>query len=30
MLRKDDTVTIRYYTDFERHRILTIEKGKSK
>jgi hypothetical protein len=29
-LQKDDTVTIRYYTDFERHRILSIKKVESK
>jgi len=29
-LQKDDTVTIRYYTDFERHRIISIRKGENK
>lgn len=29
-LQKDDKVTIRYYTDFERHRILSIKKGDGK
>ena len=29
-LQKEDAVTIRYYTDFERHRIISIKKGEHK